>query len=233
LCAQLNDVEKKLKALGIGRFQVMALLQAARYYKLLGDLEKAKSFGLNRAVFYAWVKYYGSREPRIPVKMREEDVSIVAEKGVESKCPEGYVLVLGECIKQSPRGVYEIGGVEQTPADYDQQVTHKIRRVADPERVWRAALEYVSKFPDWVLKNPQHFYKYVYEPVRDTFFAKILRGEQVEPPREILERFRALEEMIEKARKAQRTLLDYAGKPVESSTGSKQVKPPGATGRDS
>jgi len=46
---------------GLGRFQVMALLQAARYYKLHGDLEKAKSWGLNRAIFYAWAKHYGSR----------------------------------------------------------------------------------------------------------------------------------------------------------------------------
>jgi len=38
----------------IGRFQVMGLLQAARYYVLYGDLEKAKSFGINRAIFYAW-----------------------------------------------------------------------------------------------------------------------------------------------------------------------------------
>lgn len=29
----------------------MGLLQAARYYLLTGDLEKAKSFGLNRAIF--------------------------------------------------------------------------------------------------------------------------------------------------------------------------------------
>jgi len=37
----------------LGRFQVMALLQAIRYYLLAGDLERAKSWGLNRAIFYA------------------------------------------------------------------------------------------------------------------------------------------------------------------------------------
>ena len=56
-----SDVEKRLKALDIGRFQVMALLQTARYYRLHGDLMRAKSFGLNRAVFYAWAKHYGPR----------------------------------------------------------------------------------------------------------------------------------------------------------------------------
>jgi hypothetical protein len=39
-----SDVEKRLKALDIGRFQVMALLQTARYYRLHGDLMRAKSF---------------------------------------------------------------------------------------------------------------------------------------------------------------------------------------------
>jgi len=42
----------------LGRFQVMGLLQAARYYLVTGNLERAKSFGLNRAVFYAWAKRY-------------------------------------------------------------------------------------------------------------------------------------------------------------------------------
>ncbi|MEM2914657.1 MAG: hypothetical protein QXH91_04575, partial [Candidatus Bathyarchaeia archaeon] len=37
----------------LGRFQVMGLLQAARYYLITGNMERAKSFGLNRAVFYA------------------------------------------------------------------------------------------------------------------------------------------------------------------------------------
>lgn len=40
----------------IGRFQVMATLQAARAYALGLSLEEAKSFGLNRAIFYAAAK---------------------------------------------------------------------------------------------------------------------------------------------------------------------------------
>jgi len=50
------SVEADLKGGKIGRFQVMGLLQAARYYLLTDDLERAKSFGLNRAIFYAWAK---------------------------------------------------------------------------------------------------------------------------------------------------------------------------------
>lgn len=40
----------------IGRFQVMAVLQAARAHLLGLPIESAKSFGLNRAIFYAAAK---------------------------------------------------------------------------------------------------------------------------------------------------------------------------------
>ena len=40
----------------VGRFQVMATLQAARARTLGLDLDEAKSWGLNRAVFYAAAK---------------------------------------------------------------------------------------------------------------------------------------------------------------------------------
>ena len=40
----------------VGRFQVMALLQAARAKVLGHPLDEAQSFGLNRAIFYAAAK---------------------------------------------------------------------------------------------------------------------------------------------------------------------------------
>jgi len=51
-----SEVRSADKARRIGRFQVMALLQAARYYVLTRDYEKALSFGLNGATSYAWAK---------------------------------------------------------------------------------------------------------------------------------------------------------------------------------
>ena len=42
--------------MAVGRFQVMATLQAARAYILGKSLNSAKSFGLNRAIFYAAAK---------------------------------------------------------------------------------------------------------------------------------------------------------------------------------
>jgi hypothetical protein len=42
--------------MAVGRFQVMATLKAARAYLLGKSLFTAKSFGLNRAIFYAVAK---------------------------------------------------------------------------------------------------------------------------------------------------------------------------------
>ncbi len=180
-------IQKKLKALGIGRFQVMALLQAARHYLLNKDLKKAKSFGLNRAIFYAWAKYYGPHKYPYRLLRVMEMVKKQRSGGKVEKCPEGFVEVLGECIEVSPRGYYMIGGKEQTEYDYDQQVTRKIRYIIDPEKAWRAALEYVSSFPEEILRHPGKFYKYVYEPVRDTFFLELLEKGRVEAPKDFID----------------------------------------------
>ncbi len=203
--------EELLKLVGVGRFQVMALLQAARYYLLHGDLEKAKSFGLNRAIFYAWAKYYGPRgRPRYAGI--EELLRRVERAKREGKCPEGFVEVDGDCVQVGPRGYYAIGGEEQTPRDFDREVVMKVSRVVDWEKAWKAALEYVKSFPETVLRDPQKFYRLVYEPVRDTFFVKLLKGEEVKPPRMIMEKLRALEELEKRARRARQTsLLGFMG----------------------
>jgi len=42
--------------MSVGRFQVIATLQAARAFVLGFPIESAKSWGLNRAIFYAAAK---------------------------------------------------------------------------------------------------------------------------------------------------------------------------------
>lgn len=207
-----NEIDKKLKALGIGRFQVMALLQAARHYLLKGDLDKSKSFGLNRAIFYAWAKYYGSSKWPMRIMRVMEELRKKTIKGEEiSECPQGFIRVLGECVAIGPRGYYMIGEQEQLPIDFDKQVNKKIRLIIDPEIAWKKALEYVSKFPRSILEDPRKFYKYVYEPVRDTFIKDLLVKKRVEPPRHILEQIKLQEEMYKELKKKQRSILDYMG----------------------
>jgi hypothetical protein len=155
-----------------GRFPVMALLQAARYYLLRGDMEKAKSWGLNRAIFYAWAKYYGpARRPRLASEVRRYSSGARVSED-ELRWDE----LGGEKAQVSPRGWYVIGGVEQKPEDFDRHVARKFEEAGIPfEEAWKAALEYLKRFPRSVLRDPQRFYKEVYEPVRDSFVEKVLK----------------------------------------------------------
>ena len=151
----------------IGRFETMALLQAARYYVLTGDLDRAKSFGLNRAIFYAWAKYYGpsGRFARVAARRPGESVS-----------GKRFVKVFGEEVPVGPSGYFEMGGREQRPEDFDRQVRSRFEALMPWEQVWRKAVEYVSRFPRSVLRDPQRFYEEVYLPVRDNFVEKVLLG---------------------------------------------------------
>ena len=157
-----------------GRFQVMALLQAARYYLLKGDLERAKSWGLNRAIFYAWAKHYGpSRRPTARLRAQARRLSSGSEVREEET---RWVEVGGEKAMVSPRGWFVIGGVEQRPEDFDRQVARRFEEAGISFReAWEAALEYLRRFPRRVLEDPRLFYKEVYEPVRDRFVEKVLR----------------------------------------------------------
>ncbi len=158
-----------------GRFPVMALLQAARYYLLTGDLERAKSWGLNRAIFYAWAKYYGpARRPA--ARLRREALRYSTSKSTVGEGEVRWVEVGGEKAQVSPRGWFVMGGVEQRPEDFDRYVARRFEEAGISfEEAWRAALEYLKRFPPSVLRDPRRFYKEVYEPVRDRFVEKVLR----------------------------------------------------------
>jgi hypothetical protein len=145
----------------------MALLQAARYYLLTGDIEKAKSFGLNRAIFYVYLKYYGRgvRGSRDRVSKSRED---------RNRLENIEALIVEDGVEVSPNGLFMIGGKEQTPEDYDKNVVRKVETILPYEIVWNAALKYVSKFPKHILIDPQKFYEYVYEAVRDSFVKKVV-----------------------------------------------------------
>ncbi len=154
----------------IGRFETMALLQAARYYVLTGDLEKAYSFGLNRAIFYAWAKHYGravraSGRPRRGVVREEEEGKPVVYVGDEK-------AFLG------PSGYFMMGGKEQTPQDFERNVAAKINSVVPFEKAWKAAVEYVKRFSREKLLSQQAFYEEVYKPVRDEFIERVVEGKR-------------------------------------------------------
>ncbi|MEM0217641.1 MAG: hypothetical protein QXM73_02670 [Candidatus Nezhaarchaeales archaeon] len=151
----------------IGRFQVMGLLQAARYYLLTGNLEKAKSFGLNRAIFYAWAKRHAKEVS--PKRMTK-----IVRRTSEDTREEKAIQVGDELAFVSDRGWFIIGGQEQRPEDYDRQIAQNINTVVAYEKAWQAALEYLKCFKREVLLDQQKFFKEVYEPVRDRFLEDVV-----------------------------------------------------------
>jgi len=168
------EVEKKGR---VSRFQVMGLLQAARYYLLTGDLERAKSFGLNRAIFYAWAKRH-ARE----IASRRVAASEATRPSAEGR-EERAVQVGDETAFVSERGWFVIGGEEQRPEDYDRQIVQHIEGVVPYERAWQAALEYLRGFNREVLLDQQRFFKEVYEPVRDRFLEDVVLNPRKRGPK--------------------------------------------------
>ncbi|ALU11429.1 hypothetical protein EYM_00895 [Ignicoccus islandicus DSM 13165] len=166
-----------------GRFPVMGLLQAVRYYILSGDVLEALSFGLNRAIFYAWLKYhYNPSKIRRPRGYSEEEL-----ERIEKLRP------LGPLKDKAPRSGkwFEIGGQVQRPEDFFKQVAKKFDYSGMPfEIAWDRAFEYVSLFPEHVLRDPNLFFKYVYEPVRDNFLLVYKR--EARPKLPPVHRYRSL-----------------------------------------
>lgn len=167
----------------IDRFNVMAVLQAARYYILTGDVERAKSFGLNRAIFYAYLKYYGRFKAHQQKSLGVGHDTISSEY-MQSQFASGERIPVEDGVEVSPSGLFMIGNREQTPEDFDRNIVRKIEALLPFDIVWEAALKYVARFPRHMLVDPQKFYKHVYEPVRDGFVKKVVE-EVIEPKEQV------------------------------------------------
>jgi len=148
----------------IGRFQVMGLLQAARYYLLRGDLEKAKSFGLNRAIFYAWAKRTAGR-----ARWSKKYSAGAAISSSIPKRSRGEEKLGDEVAYVSDQGFFVIGDQIQRPEDYDRQIASRIEGIVPYDEAWKAALNYLTRFPKEVLESQREFYEKIYLPVRDRF----------------------------------------------------------------
>ncbi len=144
----------------------MALLQAARAYALGLSEDKAKSWGLNRAIFYAAAKrgFIGGGRSR---------GGALQGRPAEGKAKGGRVFELGdEKAYQEKRGNrvwFAIGDDLQEPRDYDRQIA---RRFGDLYgRAWKEALEIVKQYDEATLKSRRSFYEEVYKPRRDELAA--------------------------------------------------------------
>jgi hypothetical protein len=144
-------------AAGVGRFQVMATLQAARAHVLGLPLPSAKSWGLNRAIFVAASKRgFNGGGKAGPAK---------TPKG--SPAPREFLL--GDDKAFAVGGVrtplFTIGGDIQRPADFDRQIEQRF--AGRFSEAWTQALEIVRAYPKAVLESQIEFYARVYRPRRD------------------------------------------------------------------
>jgi hypothetical protein len=144
--------------MAVGRFQVMATLQAARAYTLGLPLESAYSWGLNRAIFIAAAKKGfkggGGAEGK-------------GAKGKPTKEPGTYFLGDDMAYKVEVGGVlfFTIGGKIQTKEEFEKRVMSRFGRTF-PD-AWKEALAYVKKFDKETLVSADGFFRDVYRPVRD------------------------------------------------------------------
>jgi hypothetical protein len=151
----------------VSRFQVMALLQAARAYTLGLPLESAYSWGLNRAIFIAAAKrgFKG--------KARGEGGGGGGAEGRKTS-KGGAVYKLGDdmAFKTARKGVllFTIGGEVQTKEAFEKQVKARFGDTFDA--AWQESLGYVGAFDKKTLLSTDEFFRDVYRPVRDQLAEK-------------------------------------------------------------
>jgi len=146
----------------------MATLQAARALILGLSDDLAKSWGLNRAIFYAAAKR-GFKEKPIAAPPRSWER--IERRPVE-ETRDAYFLGDEMAYKatQGERTYFTIGGELQTEEGFTAQIES---RFGDGFRqAWEEALRIVRSFERRVLLSQKAFYEEVYRPRRDELAAK-------------------------------------------------------------
>ncbi len=150
----------------VGRFQVMALLQAARAKVLGYPLDEAQSFGLNRAIFYAAAKrgFKGgtsAKQPGEQYTFKETPGKSVA-KTVQQD-------VLGDeiayYVEMDGKKRYVMGDEILEPEDFKREIEQRFGQ-AYP-KAWEQALQLVEQADRATLESQRKFYEEVYKPRRD------------------------------------------------------------------
>jgi len=155
--------------MAVGRFQVMALLQAARALVLGLPLDSAKSWGLNRAIFYAAAKkgLLGRKSPR-PEGIRLP--SGVLEEERRRKLQESFSIYhLGDeyaySVEEEGRKLFVIGDEVQTEEAFGKQVEKRFGSLFS--QAWKEAVEICRKADRGVLLSQRYFYDSLYRSQRD------------------------------------------------------------------
>lgn len=139
----------------------MATLQAARARALGLPVTSAKSWGLNRAIYYAAAKRGFKEEP-----------------GRTPRAPKGFGRVRahflgddkGYAITHGGTMLFTIGGEVQIPEAFRKQI--EARFAGTFREAWKEAQAIVAAAPRDALESQDGFYMRVYRPRRDILAAK-------------------------------------------------------------
>lgn len=139
----------------------MAVLQAARGRALGLPLVSARSWGLNRAIYYAAAKRGFKGAPgRIPT----------APKGARTVREVFLGDDKGYAVSTGGATLFTIGGELQTPEEFRRQI--EARFAGTFAEAWREATAIIEAQPRAVLESQNDFYMKVYRPRRDVLAAK-------------------------------------------------------------
>jgi hypothetical protein len=152
--------------MAVGRFQVMATLQAARALELGLPMDSALSWGLDRAIFYAAAKRGFKGKPGAG-RHAGHSTGHTAEARLKE-----YQLGSEKAYSRSEKGkvYFVIGGKAQTKEDFERQVAARFG--GRFEVALEDALDYVRHFDRETLLSGEGFFGEVYRPKRDEFAAK-------------------------------------------------------------
>ena len=150
----------------VGRFQVMATLQAARAKELGLSVTAAKSWGLNRAIYYAAAKR-GFKEKRASRRSLNE-----VEKRPLHKTRDAYFLgdEIAYTSKKGRRSYFTIGGKLQTGSDFKRQIEKRFGETFP--KAWKESLQIVRQYPKETLLSQSGFFDEVYRSRRDELASK-------------------------------------------------------------
>jgi hypothetical protein len=158
----------------------MALLQAARAVRLGLKGDEAKSWGLNRAIFYAAARH-GFRRKRAQYLSPGGEAEAEERKHFR---PDQFYVLGGERGNLAASGSggtlrFQMGGQVQSPFDFDRQI--KARFGERWKEAWREARQIISESDAKDLQNQQRFFNSVYKPRRDELAAKYSEAQRPSP----------------------------------------------------
>jgi hypothetical protein len=161
--------------MAVGRFQVMAMLQAARAHVLGMPVLSAKSFGLQRAIFYAAAKRGFKRKGKIspPKQLVMKDHEITNTKLAKIRRSFTMTTVGDEVaysVEVDGKKMFVIGNEIKTKADFKRQIEQRFGKYF--RDAWKEAIAICKKYDKGVLLSQRYFYETIYKPRRDELAKK-------------------------------------------------------------